>query len=185
MAQAAVAADPLDSEARRYVAQLLVADATTAPAASFERKANQADAGLEEWLSRDATSPLNWQSAGDRLLDLAAHCRILGSDPIPWLRKSQACYAQASQRKPMAAVLHLQLATVLGLLQETSAAKKEEEIAQRLSLQTPHSDLKLEAQQIWLPPALQVSQAISLDQGPAQDSAWVPAEPVAEWIRSL
>jgi hypothetical protein len=188
LATSAADADPLAAEPLHVIAQTLAWDAEQSGTKSqFDRKSQAAIEAMETWLEADAAKATSWQFAGDRLLKLAARCQELGQDPSSLLHKSllhksllhkaQEYYAEASRRHPTSVGLHLQLAAVYGLMQDKTAALAELALAEMLSAQTPHADKKLYSQQIWLPSLPSTM--------PTLGESYVPAEPVAKWIRSL
>ncbi|MEZ6134481.1 MAG: O-antigen ligase family protein [Pirellulaceae bacterium] len=184
IARAAMDADPLDTLPVQFMAQLLVAEALQSPPELLGRRGDSAVSALEDWLARDNVKSLNWQLAGDRTLELASRADASSSNSSEkgkrlFLSKSAEFYAAAVKRQPTSVQLHVQRAAVLALLGEKSSAIEQLDQAQKLSDQTPHVDKKLETQQIWLPP-FEVASVES-----SGDSFFVPAEPVAEWIRSL
>ena len=130
------------------------------------------------WLGRDRTKYVNWQLAGNLMLDLAAAARKYEIDPQPWLERASSYYAEAIKRYPSSAVLHAQLAASAALERRWSACQRAAQEALRLSAATPHEDKKLSSQLLWLP--LLPENATEFG-GPGP---WVPAEPFIAWLRT-
>jgi O-antigen ligase len=175
---AAVQADPLDTEPLRMRAQLLTQEAIHAPPALFEQMGSQAHASVEAWLARDCVKSLNWQWSGEHALQLAATAQTLGLENEIYVERAVGYYEQALARYPSSIGLRAQLAITFAIADQWPESHRELQIALELDAQTPHLDKKLESQQLWLPLLPAEAEAELALQKP-----WIPAEPVILWLR--
>lgn len=171
--------DPSNSEWDRFWAKLLVDKAlATSSATQFERDAAAAVDSLASWVAREPMSFLTWQFAGDCCLELAgaAQKKSLATERL--IEQAANYYDRAVQTRPNSAKLRIQLAYCLVLHQEIQRALPELEKAERISLNTPHVDQKIESELIWIP-----IHPVELS---PQNSAkpYCRAELVVDWIRS-
>ncbi|QDV28027.1 O-antigen ligase family protein [Aureliella helgolandensis] len=179
--------DPFNTEPLQWRVDILVRRALLGPSDRLAVATSQAEDAMDEWLSVDFASFLNWKYAGERLLELAAQAHAQGQDPHALLERSLHFYTQAASRFPSDVELQLQVALTAYLTGDREIYRLGLEEAYRLSEQSPHDDKKLETQTIWLP--LQLGDLLrpplssDFPPFPAQVADHIPAEPVANWLR--
>ena len=192
----AIAADRMSAAPRRMLVQFsmeqAVSAARRASATEFTSSAMQIDAAIDDLLTTDSISNLNYAYAGECNLALAAGCVSwnpqVGLDRV---KSAAEHYRQALLRYPTNAGLRAQLAVVESWLdlqngkQLSESAKEQLAEAYRLSEITPHSNRKLAAQQVFLPPQLADPFTAEAIVRANPSSPWVQAEPVCEFLRKL
>jgi hypothetical protein len=189
LAQAAAAADPLDSDALSVTAHLRFVDASLSTSATFPPLAQQAAESYQLWLSSDSKKYSNWMLAGNRMLDLATMAGDRQLPQLGWIENSLEFYGQAATRYPSSVEVHAQLAATYAAAALTEPtfwknAFREYHVAIDLSEATPHLDKKVSGQVLWLP----VLPAGLLPEDPRNQSSssqpWIAAEQIFEWIRT-
>ncbi len=196
LAQAARDADRLASSPRRMLVQFRMDQALNSAkrgsAVEFTSAANQVDTALAELLESDPIPSLTYSYAGECNLALAAAAQSISPDLDP-ARVNQALtfYERAVARYPTNVALLAQVAAVRAWLDlkaggPISAAVRDDLMkAYDLSQQTPHTNRKLESQQIFLPPPLSDRFAAEAISRADNRSPWVKAEPLCEFLRKL
>lgn len=178
LANEALQADPLDTQALAWMAGIRSSEATGASRGLFATRATATFEALGEWLERDRHKFVNWSQAGNYALNLAAAASQFGLDEQVYLDKALDYYRTAVEKYPSGVDLRIQLAATAArreLWGEFQAQVKE---AERISDLTPHADKKLENQLIWLPWSEIPAEIRS------ETAGMVPAEPLIRWLRT-
>lgn len=188
LVQDAAAADPLNSEPLRILAQLQFQRVLASGSQLSERMADEAEADQINWLESNPTSYLNWREAGNRALELAAVDSSLVEKTKRQTRLEQAVgyYKRAIELFPSSVALHAQLAVTLAALGNDDQISREVAEVLRLDNLIPHEDKKLAAQLVWLPPTLAIpGREIPLNsiERPQPSSNWCRAEPIIEALK--
>ena len=174
--EAAVAADPLDAERKVQLVQLMAARTNTLQTASeFTESATSLMEQLQRLSPPDVVGYMRPRLAGQLALELAATATRLGLPNADYIAASRGFYRQAVERYPSSVELWVQSAVVSSLEDDWSAVASSLQKATEISDLTPHSDKKLNAQQIWLP---------LVPRGYESQTGYVAAEPLANWLRT-
>ena len=197
LAKEAIAADSLSSTSKRLLVQFAMEQALSAArrasAADFTAGGLQVDMAIEELLAADSVSNLNHSYAGECNLALAAGCVSWNPQvALERIKRAAEHYTQALQRYPTSVALQSQAGLVQAWLDLRAEGGKLGESAQshlreafRLSDVTPHSNRKLAAQQLFLPPQLAEPFADAAIVRPNPGSPWAQAEPLCEFLRKM
>lgn len=178
LAEAAAAADSLDTEPLGWLAQLQAQHASQSSDVDFERLAQASLAAFDDWLAADAIKPINWEIAGRAALELAASAQHRNLAPARWVDAASGYFTQAANRYPTSIGLRAQLAVTLAMAGRTVESRNQLATAAELSERTPHADKKLANHLLWLPILPAGAEA---EFGEA--SPWIPAEPMLNWMR--
>ena len=172
----AAAADPLDVDRTVQKLQLLAAKVKEAPdSVAFTAEAAQVIVELKRISQPNVVGYLIPKMAGEISLQLAAGAAVRAVPNQEYLTAAGGFYSQAVERYPSSVELLIQLAAAAALAGDWPAAAQSVEKATEISKRTPHLDKKLAAQVILLP---------LKPTGFEAQSDYVPAEPLADWLRT-
>ncbi len=171
----AVAADSLDVDRKIQRLQLLAARASeTSYSADFIVEAARVSEELNRISPPDVVGFLTPKLAGEISSQMAADAFRRGLPNDPYLAAAGGFYSLAVQRYPSSVELLVQHAAAAAIAGDWRAAEKSLDKAMQISDRTPHLDKKLAAQLIFLP---------LKPPGFESQTAYVQAEPLADWLR--
>ena len=172
----AAAADPLDVDRTVQKLQLLAAKTKEAPdSVAFTAEAAQVMVELKRISEPNVVGYLIPKMAGEISMQLAAGAAVRALPNQEYLTAAGGFYSQAVERYPSSVEQLIQLAAAAALAGDWRAAAQSVEKATEISKRTPHLDKKLAAQVILLP---------LKPTGFEAQSDYVPAEPLADWLRT-
>jgi hypothetical protein len=175
LVELAAAADPMDVDRVVQKLQLQAAKAKESPdSAAFTSEAAQVMKELTRISEPNVVGYLIPKMAGEISLQLAAGAAVRALPNQEYLTAAGGFYSQAVDRYPSSVEMLIQHAATSALAGDWRAAAKSVEKATEISNRTPHLDKKLAAQMILLP---------LKPTGFEAQSDYVPAEPLADWLR--
>ncbi len=168
--------DPMNADRRVQVLQLKGLQVVSVQdSATFAKEAEQLLEELKVLSPPEIVGYLRPKLAGQISFDLAAAAAGLGQPNKIYLGAAKGFYSQAVERYPSSVELLVQLAAVAAVDEDWQLAASSGLRGTEVSDRCPHLDKKLATQLIWLPlrPA-----------GYESQTGYVPAEPLAAWLRS-